>query len=65
MKRSKCSNAEMASSAVSPASFDSLPDELALKILKMAALNKILTVNDQCFGSLNTMARTMSEYGPP
>ena len=40
MKRSKCSNAEMASSsAVSPASFDSLPDELALKILKMAALN--------------------------
>ena len=42
MKRSKCSNAEMASSsAVSPASFDSLPDELALKILKMAALYKI------------------------
>ena len=26
------------SSNVSPASFDSLPDELALKILKMAAL---------------------------
>ena len=34
----KRSNVEMASSssAVSPASFDFLPDELALKILKMA-----------------------------
>ena len=41
LKRSKCSNAEMASSssAVSPASFGSLPDEIALKILKMAAWN--------------------------
>ena len=36
----KRSNAEMASSsAVSPASFDSLPAEIALKILKMAAWN--------------------------